>query len=625
MPVVPSNDNPWRVSETASAVGDFRINDRPQTEYGAEYVKKNLDAGAARINKAAEEYRADVDKTRVIDAVVQFDRERQALKDDYTQNRTGKSALELRDGKTLEEEQGEKLKASYDKILEGLGNGRQRELFSRLGAQVLIGHNREVGAFKSRQYQVYRGSVYQQIQNDALSKVLSDDADTREAGMQTLESLVGELAKSSGKTEAEVRRTVLGGAHGVLISGMLERGDAAGAREHLKANRDSMTAEQIAKAKSAIEGQEDDDKAMSIAADIVGKETDPVKRVQKAEEEKDPGLRKKILARIQTLGAREKMEKAEQREKAMNASVEFIKKGVMPPESVLTGLDERDRWQIEREAEAMRERAIRRAEGRGRVLGGRGASKSMGVDVETFAKVQQMALADPESFLAYNPEQNYGTLGERGVKAVQKLQDALRKGMSDQFEKAGKEFDQFCAGEGKKLSEKEKVRARAVALRNYTNAWWASNGNVTNAQLMGIIKDAAESKTEDSGFFGGRKEGGSFASSEWDKTNHGAAQKRKYFSDEDNAQAAAAMRAGVVVNGRRRVWNRAIGPDQTYCFQIWSRGTHDYPDEWVLDAKSQIEAFNSRHPDRKIPVNRRNIESVILERRMTLNDEFLKE
>lgn len=632
MPVVPNNDNPWRVDETRSAIGDFKIYDRPKTEFGTEYVQKNLDAGVTAISKAADEYRADIDKTRVIDAVIQLDRERIKLKQDYEESRTGASALELRDGKSLEQEQDEKLQGIYQGLMGKLGNTRQKNLFSRLGGEVRIDHNRQVGAFKQKQYLAYKGSVYQSLQDNALEKIQSDDAETREAGMQDLDSLVPWLARASGKTEDEVRRTTMGGAHSVLISGMLDRGDAVGAKQHLESFKQWMTPEQIAKAKALIEGQEQDDEALGRAAEIVGQEKDHVKRLEIAEKEQSPDLRKKIVARVTALNAREKQEEAANRERAMNASVEFVRKGVMPPNSVLSGLDERDRWSIEKEVQAQQKRMIADAERRGRALGGEGSGRGGKISGETVTKIHSLALSDPEAFLNFNPAQNFGTLGQKGVEYVQKLQDAMKKGMQQQFSDAEKQFESFCAGEGNRLDAKKKTRAKAVALRNFTNAWFASGGNVTNAQLMGIIKDSVERGVEANSVFGwgegflgrSKKSDETYADAEWAKANHGAAQQRKYFTAEENTDARAQMRAGVTVNGKTRYWRGSIGPDQLYCYQIWSRGTHDYPDEWVADAKSLLQDFNARNPKRQVPVSRANIEKIILERRMTLNDDFLK-
>ena len=633
MPIVPAA-NPWEVGETTSAIGSFQIHDQPKTRFGSDYVAKQFGDAAAEIKKQADEYQGEIDKTRVIDATIKLDRRRDELKRDYEQNRTGESACEVVDGKTLEQEQDEKLKNAQEEITKSLGNGRQRALFTQLADNTRLLHNREVLAYKGKQFETYRASVRQEAQNRALEKVQSEDPETQNAGLQELSALADEVAQVTGQKKDVVRRSMLSGGHALLIAGMVDRGETEDAKLHFEAFRGSMTPDQAEKADALIKGQQEDDKASKAAAGIVAKEKDPAKRYELAESEKAPGLRKKIVARLAVLEAREREEQAALREKAFNASVEYIKKGIMPPNSVMSDLDEMDRWKIEREVEAMQKRRIAEAEARGHMGGSGGggrAAQALKPSGQKIAELQGMAVNDPESFLAYNPEQNAGTLGQKGVEYIKRLQDDIKRGMSGQFAEVSKQFDEFCAGEGTKLDEKRKARAKALALTNFTNAWRATGGNLTNPEVMNIIKDAVDRGTESRGPFNwegwlGRSKGGdTYADSDWDATNHGAPQKRKYFTAEENAEAIRAMRAGVVVNNRKRWWNHAIGPDQIYAYNIWVHGTHDYPDEWVVDAKSLIEQFNKTHPKQAIPVNRRNIERIILERRMTkMDDGILK-
>lgn len=182
-------------------------------------------------------------------------------KDNGYLNFKGEAALKRPNGMSLADEYSDKLKTQLDSISEGLGNTGQRDAFKRFSGNMMTQFRGEAMQHEAQQNNVYMGSVAQATQDTAAREIaLSwNDPNGIDGAAQRLKIAAYQEASLTGKSPewADARaREGLSKGHSLALSAAIERGDYSGASGYLSKYSSQMQADDILRARSAIDKQD---------------------------------------------------------------------------------------------------------------------------------------------------------------------------------------------------------------------------------------------------------------------------------------------------------------------------------------------------------------------------------
>lgn len=340
--------NPYQGGVTPNAVrGLGTLHAMPDSKWRTD----KLVAGATdKIVSAVDKWQAETDKTLVQDAINQSKSELEDLKSNPEEgwgNLTGSNALNRPDGKSLSEEYLEKGRALFANRRGQLKTDRQRKMYDlysqaayqQLGAELQSHMVKQQAVFEKATH----AATFNTATNDVLNGIQSGDMDRATSGYAVAMSELQWQADKSGLPVdvPKLMDTVNSNAIGIFIEGK----NLAAARAWLKAHKDDMSAEQVAKSEKLIKaGQQKQD--IELLTDKVlatsGSDTDILKAMHEVTKGADADVRQGVTVKVrQALAARE-WEKRTEAADLVDTANKMLNNGEELPVTLLQRLDEID-------------------------------------------------------------------------------------------------------------------------------------------------------------------------------------------------------------------------------------------------------------------------------------------
>lgn len=265
MALVPGRGVTPQVDVGAAPAGRFEA---PQfVNYGAQntqQIGQNLSQFSGQIGQIAADMAEKANAARLDDAANQAQNAAMDLK--YNKqtgylNLKGEAALNRKDAPPLDEDYTAKLKQQTDAIYDSLGNQAQRDAFKRFSGNLLTQFRGGVMEHMNQQNNVYMGSVAQATQDTASREIALGWGDPKaiEGAAQRLRAGAYQEAQLTGRSpewaESKAREGLSRG-HSLALSAAIERGDYAGANGYLDKYAGQMQADDILRARTAIDKQD---------------------------------------------------------------------------------------------------------------------------------------------------------------------------------------------------------------------------------------------------------------------------------------------------------------------------------------------------------------------------------
>lgn len=340
--------NPYQGGVTPNAVrGLGTLHTMPDSKWRTD----KLVAGATdKIVSAVDKWQAETDKTLVQDAINQSKSELEDLKSNPEEgwgNLTGSNALNRPDGKSLSEEYLEKGRALFANRRGQLKTDRQRKMYDlysqaayqQLGAELQSHMVKQQAVFEKATH----AATFNTATNDVLNGVQSGDMDRANSGYAVAMSELQWQADKSGLPVdvPKLMDTVNSNAIGIFIEGK----NLAAARAWLKAHKDDMSAEQVAKSEKLIKaGQQKQDIEYLVEKVLAtsGSDSDILKATHEATKGTDADVRQGVTVKVrQALAARE-WEKRTEASDLVNTAYKALDNNEELPVTLLQRLDELD-------------------------------------------------------------------------------------------------------------------------------------------------------------------------------------------------------------------------------------------------------------------------------------------
>ena len=340
--------NPYQGGVTPNAVrGLGTLHAMPDSKWRTD----KLVAGATdKIVSAVDKWQSETDKTLVQDAINQSKSELEDLKSNPEEgwgNLTGSNALNRPDGKSLSEEYLEKGRALFANRRGQLKTDRQRKMYDlysqaayqQLGAELQSHMVKQQAVFEKATH----AATFNTATNDVLNGVQSGDMDRANSGYAVAMSELQWQADKSGLPVdvPKLMDTVNSNAIGIFIEG----NNPAAARAWLKAHKDDMSAEQVAKSEKLIKaGQQKQDIEYLVGKVLAtsGSDSDILKATHEATKGTDADVRQGVTVKVrQALAARE-WEKRTEASDLVNTAYKALDNNEELPVTLLQRLDELD-------------------------------------------------------------------------------------------------------------------------------------------------------------------------------------------------------------------------------------------------------------------------------------------
>ena len=340
--------NPYQGGVTPNAVrGLGTLHAMPDSKWRTD----KLVAGATdKIVSAVDKWQSETDKTLVQDAINQSKSELEDLKSNPEEgwgNLTGSNALNRPDGKSLSEEYLEKGRALFANRRGQLKTDRQRKMYDlysqaayqQLGAELQSHMVKQQAVFEKATH----AATFNTATNDVLNGVQSGDMDRANSGYAVAMSELQWQADKSGLPVdvPKLMDTVNSNAIGIFIEGK----NPAAARAWLKAHKDDMSAEQVAKSEKLIKaGQQKQDIEYLVGKVLAtsGSDSDILKATHEATKGTDADVRQGVTVKVrQALAARE-WEKRTEASDLVNTAYKALDNNEELPVTLLQRLDELD-------------------------------------------------------------------------------------------------------------------------------------------------------------------------------------------------------------------------------------------------------------------------------------------
>lgn len=252
--VMPTPGTPARI-DTPNAPAAGQIAAQQQGQLG----QAIQNAGAAGMTLATGAM-DQVNQVKVLDAVNKARSAANILAYDPQQgylSLKGDAALTRPDGQHLTDEFGQKLQDQMDQIAQGLGNDRQRQLFTQSATQLRQGFEADAERHVLGEFQNFRASTL-----DGTVGLATDSAkrnwnnpDKVNAALEAARAAITEKGQMLGKSAAEtdwLRERAVSGVHHDVIQAALENNNPTYALGYLDRNKDQMTADDILKVQGQV-------------------------------------------------------------------------------------------------------------------------------------------------------------------------------------------------------------------------------------------------------------------------------------------------------------------------------------------------------------------------------------
>ena len=340
--------NPYQGGVTPNAVrGLGTLHAMPDSKWRTD----KLVAGAAdKIVSAVDKWQAETDKTLVQDAINQSKSELEDLKSNPEEgwgNLTGSNALNRPDGKSLSEEYLEKGRALFANRRGQLKTDRQRKMYDlysqaayqQLGAELQSHMVKQQAVFEKATH----AATFNTATNDVLNGVQSGDMDRANSGYAVAMSELQWQADKSGLPVdvPKLMDTVNSNAIGIFIEGK----NPAAARAWLKAHKDDMSAEQVAKSEKLIKaGQQKQDIEYLVGKVLAtsGSDSDILKATHEATKGTDADVRQGVTVKVRQALAVREWEKRMEASDLVNTAYKALDNNEELPVTLLQRLDELD-------------------------------------------------------------------------------------------------------------------------------------------------------------------------------------------------------------------------------------------------------------------------------------------
>lgn len=340
--------NPYQGGVTPNAVrGLGTLHTMPDSKWRTD----KLVAGATdKIVSAVDKWQAETDKTLVQDAINQSKSELEDLKsnpEDGWGNLTGSNALNRPDGKSLSEEYLEKGRALFANRRGQLKTDRQRKMYDlysqaayqQLGAELQSHMVKQQAVFEKATH----AATFNTATNDVLNGVQSGDMDRANSGYAVAMSELQWQADKSGLPVdvPKLMDTVNSNAIGIFIEGK----NLAAARAWLKAHKDDMSAEQVAKSEKLIKaGQQKQDIEYLVEKVLAtsGSDSDILKATHEATKGTDADVRQGVTVKVRQALAEREWEKRTRAADLKTTLQKMAANGEELPETGLQELDDLD-------------------------------------------------------------------------------------------------------------------------------------------------------------------------------------------------------------------------------------------------------------------------------------------
>lgn len=340
--------NPYQGGVTPNAVrGLGTLHAMPDSKWRTD----KLVAGATdKIVSAVDKWQAETDKTLVQDAINQSKSELEDLKSNPEEgwgNLTGSNALNRPDGKSLSEEYLEKGRALFANRRGQLKTDRQRKMYDlysqaayqQLGAELQSHMVKQQAVFEKATH----AATFNTATNDVLNGVQSGDMDRANSGYAVAMSELQWQADKSGLPVdvPKLMDTVNSNAIGIFIEGK----NPAAARAWLKAHKDDMSAEQVAKSEKLIKaGQQKQDIEYLVEKVLAtsGSDSDILKATHEATKGTDADVRQGVTVKVRQALAVREWEKRMEASDLVNTAYKALDNNEELPVTLLQRLDELD-------------------------------------------------------------------------------------------------------------------------------------------------------------------------------------------------------------------------------------------------------------------------------------------
>lgn len=340
--------NPYQGGVTPNAVrGLGTLHAMPDSKWRTDKIV----AGATdKIVSAVDKWQAETDKTLVQDAINQSKSELEDLKSNPEEgwgNLTGSNALNRPDGKSLSEEYLEKGRALFANRRGQLKTDRQRKMYDlysqaayqQLGAELQSHMVKQQAVFEKATH----AATFNTATNDVLNGIQSGDMDRANSGYAVAMSELQWQADKSGLPVdvPKLMDTVNSNAIGIFIEGK----NPAAARAWLKAHKDDMSAEQVAKSEKLIKaGQQKQDVEFLVSKVLAtsGSDADILKAMHEATKGKDAEVRQDVTTKVRQKLAERDWEKRIRAADLKTTLQKMVANGEELPETGLQDLDDLD-------------------------------------------------------------------------------------------------------------------------------------------------------------------------------------------------------------------------------------------------------------------------------------------
>lgn len=436
--------NPYQVNVAVGSRAETGLVAAPGMTPLANDQAEQLSQNQKKFRVAMQKYQDEVDKVRVMEMsneLQDLERDLRSGENGY-EKLLGKNALERPDKKSLPDEYDELYQQRAAEIIKKAGNRRQRLMIENISNSMRQGLKDQTAEWTVRQFKAHSQAVFADSLGKAGEMALSDDEKTSQSGFFAVRSLV--KAKSAQDGVPPDYRNALGGLHANKISNILENVGADAGREYLKANKDEMTASQIASAKKAIDAQRDTENIRRHAEDIIGQgltEQEALKLTDSLKDEYKDKVRRLV---------KDSYDEAEQNRAARVSDIEdmvwqaYVNDQAIPTDvkEELRGLDPKKYAQL--------------FDGNG-VFVERGKAPAVS-DESVVRQLEQLRATDIEAFASVNLRQYAPSLSKTDLNRFTGLQE---KSGDESYKAFKKELAFRIAAEGMRQTEKTKLLAAA--------------------------------------------------------------------------------------------------------------------------------------------------------------------
>ena len=328
--------NPFGVDVQVGSTQEMGLQSAKESEFSA---RKQFEGVNATFGKVLEDYQKDIDDTVTRENMLQLN---DAMMDVlYNENtgalqQKGKNALDLVNGKSLEERTREELRKRYQEIAKGTHNKRQRDAFEKFYSNVDTSVQNKIATHVIKQQAVREADLVRKETDSLTRMATSRDPEISRSGVIGLIALSKRVAEKNG---VEPDYSAVGDVILINASQAVNDGDLKLAEQIEKEYGEYFMAEQSLKYKKIYEiGKEarDVDDAASKIVENAKSRAEAFEEVEKIEGKS----REKVRARVRQMFADADTARRDNAKTLEIIAYKLIKEGKSLPASDLLTLQE---------------------------------------------------------------------------------------------------------------------------------------------------------------------------------------------------------------------------------------------------------------------------------------------